>query len=183
MKAVLFWGGLGTRLREHSDTIPNPLVNVGYRPVLWHLMWHYAQYGHEDFILCLGYCGDMIREYVLNCSECMSNDFDLSDGGRKVDFLTDHLDGSRITVFDTGLHANLGQRLLRVHRHIDGESELLLNDADEIVTAFGLLPSSASSSTSSRRATSWSKRHFGACSPGVSCRSTCITASGSRWTR
>ena len=54
MKVVLFCGGLGTRLREHSDTIPKPLVNVGYRPILWHLMRYYAHFGHRDFILCLG---------------------------------------------------------------------------------------------------------------------------------
>src|SRR5262249_22740625 len=66
MKVVLFCGGLGTRLREHSDTIPKPLVNVGYRPILWHLMRYYAHYGHKDFIVALGYRGDMIREYFLN---------------------------------------------------------------------------------------------------------------------
>ena len=80
MKVVLFCGGLGTRLREHSDTMPKPLVNIGYRPILWHLMRYYAHYGHKDFILCLGYRGDMIREYFLNYDECMSNDFTLSRG-------------------------------------------------------------------------------------------------------
>jgi len=54
MKVVLFCGGLGTRLREHSDTIPKPLVNIGYRPIIWHLMRYYAHFGHKDFILCLG---------------------------------------------------------------------------------------------------------------------------------
>ncbi len=54
MKVVLFCGGLGTRLREHSDTIPKPLVNIGYRPILWHLMRYYAHFGHKDFVLCLG---------------------------------------------------------------------------------------------------------------------------------
>ena len=66
MKVVLFCGGLGTRLREHSDTIPKPLVTVGYRPILWHLMRYYAHYGHKEFILCLGYRGDLIREFFLN---------------------------------------------------------------------------------------------------------------------
>ena len=80
MKVVLFCGGLGTRLREHSDTIPKPLVNVGYRPILWHLMRYYAHFGHKDFVLCLGYRGDLIREYFLNYNECMSNDFVLSRG-------------------------------------------------------------------------------------------------------
>ena len=65
MKVVLFCGGLGTRLREHSDTIPKPLVTIGYRPILWHLMNYYAHFGHRDFVLCLGYRGDLIREYFL----------------------------------------------------------------------------------------------------------------------
>ena len=83
MKVVLFCGGLGTRLREHSDTIPKPLVNVGDRPILWHLMRYYAHYGHKDFILCLGYRGDLIREFFLNYRAAMSTDFVLSDGGRR----------------------------------------------------------------------------------------------------
>jgi glucose-1-phosphate cytidylyltransferase len=84
MKVVLFCGGLGTRLREHSDTIPKPLVNIGVRPIIWHLMRYYAHYGHKDFILCLGYRGEMIREYFLNYNECLSNDFVLSNGGRRA---------------------------------------------------------------------------------------------------
>lgn len=130
MKVVLFCGGLGTRLREHSDTIPKPLVNVGYRPILWHLMRYYAHFGHTEFILCLGYRGDMIREYFLNYNEAMTNDFVLSEGGRKVELYDRDLDGWRITFVDTGLHANIGQRLLRVRRYVDDEPVFLANYAD-----------------------------------------------------
>lgn len=130
MKVVLFCGGLGTRLREHSETIPKPLVTVGYRPILWHLMRYYAHYGHKDFILCLGYRGDLIREYFLNYKECMSNDFVLSEGGSKVELLGRDLDDWRITFVDTGLHSNLGQRLLRVRKYLEGESAFLANYAD-----------------------------------------------------
>jgi glucose-1-phosphate cytidylyltransferase len=130
MKVVLFCGGLGTRLREHSDTIPKPLVGVGYRPILWHLMRYYAHFGHKDFILCLGYRGDMIRDYFLNYEECMSNDFVLSEGGRKRDPLTRDMDDWRITFVDTGMHANLGQRLLRVRRYVEQEDLFLANYAD-----------------------------------------------------
>lgn len=130
MKVVLFCGGLGTRLREHSDTIPKPLVNVGYRPILWHLMRYYAHYGHKDFVLCLGYRGDLIREYFLKYSECMSNDFTLSEGGRKIELHSSDIQDWRITFVDTGLHSNIGQRLLRVREHLAGESMFLANYSD-----------------------------------------------------
>jgi glucose-1-phosphate cytidylyltransferase len=130
MKVVLFCGGLGTRLREHSDTIPKPLVNVGSRPILWHLMRYYAHFGHTDFILCLGYRGDMIRDYFLNYSEAMSNDFTLSNSGKKIELHSRDLDGWRITFVDTGLHSNIGQRLLRVRKYLDGEQMFLANYSD-----------------------------------------------------
>jgi glucose-1-phosphate cytidylyltransferase len=130
MKVVLFCGGLGTRLREHSDTIPKPLVNVGYRPILWHLMRYYAHYGHEDFILCLGYRGDMIREYFLRYEECMSNDFTLSEGGKRIELHSRDIHRWRITFVDTGLHSNIGQRLLRVRSFLEGEEMFLANYAD-----------------------------------------------------
>ena len=102
MKVVLFCGGLGTRLREYSETIPKPLVNIGDRPVLWHLMRYYAHFGHKDFILCLGYRGDLIKDYFLNYNECASNDFVLSEGGRKIELFNDDISDWRITFVDTG---------------------------------------------------------------------------------
>jgi len=132
MKVVLFCGGLGTRLREHSDTIPKPLVNIGYRPILWHLMRYYAHFGHKDFVLCLGYRGDLIREYFLNFNECMSNDFVLSGGGKTIDLLARDMDDWQITFVETGLHANIGQRLLRVRRFVEGQKEFLANYADAL---------------------------------------------------
>jgi glucose-1-phosphate cytidylyltransferase len=130
MKVVLFCGGLGTRLREHSETVPKPLVPVGVRPIVWHLMRYYAHHGHRDFILCLGYRGHMIREYFLNYQEAMSNDFTLSDGGRRVELHSSDLDGWRITFVDTGLNSNIGQRLLRVRHLLKGEDMFLANYAD-----------------------------------------------------
>jgi glucose-1-phosphate cytidylyltransferase len=130
MKVVLFCGGLGTRLREHSETIPKPLVNVGIRPIVWHLMRYYAHFGHKDFILCLGYRGDLIREYFLNYNECMSNDFVLSEGGRKVEPMKRDIEDWRITFVDTGMHANLGQRLNRVRHLLAGEEMFLANYSD-----------------------------------------------------
>lgn len=130
MKVVLFCGGLGTRLREHSDTVPKSLVNIGTRPILWHLMRYYAHFGHRDFVLCLGYRGDMIREYFLNYNEALSNDFTLSEGGRKIELHSHDIEGWRITFVDTGLHSNIGQRLLRVRKYLEGEPMFLANYSD-----------------------------------------------------
>ena len=130
MKVVLFCGGLGTRLREHSDTIPKPLVNVGYRPILWHLMRYYAHFGHKDFILCLGYRGDLIREFFLDYRAAMSTDFVLSEGGKRIELFEDGGDDWRITFVDTGMHSNLGQRLLRVKHLLQEEDAFLANYSD-----------------------------------------------------
>ena len=132
MKVVLFCGGLGTRLREHSDTIPKPLVGIGYRPILWHLMRYYAHFGHTEFILALGYRGDMIREYFLNYNEALSNDFVLSNGGRTVSLIKSDIADWRITFVDTGLHANIGQRLQRVRKYLGDDEEFLANYADAL---------------------------------------------------
>src|SRR6266404_5385121 len=80
MKVVIFCGGLGMRLREYADNVPKPMVPIGYRPVLWHVMKYYAHFGHKDFILCLGYRADAIKQYFLHYDECVSNDFSLSEG-------------------------------------------------------------------------------------------------------
>lgn len=130
MKVVIFCGGLGTRLREYSDTIPKPLVNIGERPIIWHLMKYYAHYGHKDFILCLGYRGDLIKEYFLNYNECASNDFTLSEGGRKIELFNNDISDWRITFVDTGLKSNIGQRLKAVEKHLEGDEVFLANYAD-----------------------------------------------------
>lgn len=130
MKVVLFCGGLGTRLREHSDTIPKSLVNIGVRPILWHLMRYYAHYGHKEFILCLGYRGNMVREYFLQYNEALSNDFTLVNGGRNIELHARDLDDWRITFVDTGLHSNIGQRLLRVRKFLTDDAMFLANYTD-----------------------------------------------------
>lgn len=130
MKVVLFCGGLGTRLREHSDTIPKPLVNVGYRPIIWHLMRYYAHYGHKDFVLCLGYRGDLVREFFLRYNEAMSNDFTLSDGGRHIQLHSSDIDDWTITFVDTGLHTNIGQRLVAVRKFLQDDGVFLANYSD-----------------------------------------------------
>lgn len=130
MKVVLFCGGLGTRLREHSETIPKPLVNVGNRPIIWHLMKYYAHYGHKDFILCLGYKGESIKEFFLNYQETDSNDFVLSEGGKKIELLNSDLPDWKITFVDTGLNSNIGQRLKAVQKYINNDDYFLANYSD-----------------------------------------------------
>src|SRR5262245_63992328 len=130
MKVVLFCGGLGTRLREYSDTIPKPLANIGPRPILWNLMRYYAHFGHTQFILCLGYRGDLIKEFFLRYDECMSNDFELSNGGKTVKLHRRDIAAWNITFVDTGLNSNIGQRLKAVERHLDGEPMFLANYSD-----------------------------------------------------
>ncbi|NJR64301.1 MAG: glucose-1-phosphate cytidylyltransferase [Leptolyngbyaceae cyanobacterium CRU_2_3] len=130
MKVVLFCGGLGTRLREHSETIPKPLVEIGYRPIIWHLMRYYAHFGHKEFILCLGYKADYIKNYFLNYNECLSNNFTLSHGGKHVHLHTNDIEDWEITFVDTGLNSNIGQRLMAVKPYLDQEEVFLANYAD-----------------------------------------------------
>jgi glucose-1-phosphate cytidylyltransferase len=130
MKVVLFCGGLGMRLREFSETTPKPLVDVGPRPVLWHLMKYYSHYGHNDFILCLGYGAHKIKEFFLHYDEWFTNDFVLADGGRSVQMLGTDIDEWRITFVDTGADSNIGERLRRVQPYLEGEEAFLANYAD-----------------------------------------------------
>ncbi len=130
MKVVLFCGGLGTRLKEYSGTIPKPMVDIGYRPLMWHLMKYYAHYGHTDFILCLGYKGDYIKNYFLNYNECISNDFVMSKGGADIQLFNSDIGEWTITFVDTGLESNIGQRLKAVQPYLDGEEMFLANYTD-----------------------------------------------------
>jgi glucose-1-phosphate cytidylyltransferase len=130
MKVVLFCGGLGMRLRDYAENVPKPMVPIGYRPVLWHLMKYYAHWGHKDFILCLGYRGDLVKDYFLKYEECVSNDFVLTEGGRKRELLSSDISDWRITFVETGLNANIGERLKAVQRHLVGEEMFLANYAD-----------------------------------------------------
>lgn len=130
MKVVLFCGGLGMRLREYSDQIPKPMIPIGYRPILWHVMKYYAHYGHKDFILCLGYKADMVKNYFLNYNECTSNDFVLSQGGKNMMLFNSDIQDWRITFVDTGMASNIGQRLKAVERHLEGEETFLANYSD-----------------------------------------------------
>jgi glucose-1-phosphate cytidylyltransferase len=126
MKVVVLCGGLGTRLREETEFRPKPMVEVGGRPILWHIMKTYAHYGFRDFVLCLGYRGQSIKEYFLNY-EAMNNDFTICLGNKSHI----HYDGAhheqdfRVTLADTGLESMTGGRVQRVRKYVEGETFLL----------------------------------------------------------
>lgn len=128
MKVVLFCGGMGMRIREYSDSIPKPMVPVGPRPILWHLMKYYAAFGHKEFILCLGHRGDVVKSYFRNYDESISNDFTLSGG--EMHLHKSDIHDWKITFVDTGLNANLGQRLMAVREHIGDDEHFLANYSD-----------------------------------------------------
>ena len=130
MKVVLFCGGLGTRLRDNSGSLPKPMVNIGYRPILWHVMKYYAHFGHKDFILCLGYRADVIKEFFLTYNECVSNDFTLLNGGKEIRLNQSDIEEWNITFVDTGLKSNIGQRLKSVESLLGEDEYFLANYAD-----------------------------------------------------
>ncbi|MGB6044105.1 MAG: glucose-1-phosphate cytidylyltransferase [Pirellulales bacterium] len=130
MKVVLFCGGMGMRLREYSESIPKPMVNIGCRPILWHIMKYYSHFGHKDFILCLGWKGNVIKDYFLNYQETVSNDFVMSSGGAVVDLLNCDIHDWNITFVDTRPTSSIGERLRAVRNHVEGEGAFLANYTD-----------------------------------------------------
>jgi glucose-1-phosphate cytidylyltransferase len=120
------------RIREAGESIPKPMVHVGDRPILWHVMKYYAHFGHKDFILALGYRADVIKDYFVNYNEFTSNDFVLSKGGKDVRVFNSDIDDWTITFVDTGANANLGQRLKAVQPHLAGEEVFLANYSDNL---------------------------------------------------
>ena len=135
MKVVLLCGGKGTRLREETEYKPKPMVTVGGLPLLWHIMKIYSHYGFKDFILCLGYKGDMIREYFLKFEE-MASDFTLTMRSNSHDRITFHqphkLEDWRITFVDTGQEAMTGSRIARVQPYLGDDPAFLVTYGDGV---------------------------------------------------
>jgi len=134
VKVVIFCGGQGLRLKEYSDAVPKPMAPIGLRPVLWHVMRYYAHFGHSEFVLCLGYKAEVIKNYFLNYSEALSNDFILSDGARSVELLNSDIAQWRITFADTGPNTVIGQRLLAVQGYLDRADDVFLAAYGDCVT-------------------------------------------------
>ena len=130
MKVVLFCGGRGTRLNGPGVDVPKPMLPIGYRPILWHVMKYYAHFGHRDFILCLGYRADVVKEYFLHYNEAISNDFVLSEGGQRVQLESSDIQDWTVRFVDTGLNSSIGERLKAVEQHLAGEEYFLANYSD-----------------------------------------------------
>ncbi|MBI1388553.1 MAG: glucose-1-phosphate cytidylyltransferase [bacterium] len=124
MKVVILCGGKGTRLREETEYKPKPMVEIGNRPILWHIMKLYAHYGFNDFILCLGYKGDVIKNFFLNYQR-LENDvtIDLSTG--KTEYHNRHDENWKVTMVDTGPETPKGGRIKMVEKYIDGDEFFL----------------------------------------------------------
>ena len=131
MKVVLFCGGLGMRLHPSTENIPKPLVSVGGKPIMLQLMKYYSYFGHKEFILCLGYKGESIKEFFLNYDECLTGDFVLSNGAKQKLFKSD-IDDWKITFAETGLNSPLGERLLSVKKYVGDDEMFLANYSDGI---------------------------------------------------
>ena len=130
MKVVLFCGGLGTRIREYSETIPKPMIPVGPQPILGHVMNYYSQYGHSDFVLCLGYKSNIVKEFFLNYRPHAFADCVVSEFGSKVELLNEPIPDWRVSLIDTGIWRNIGERLWAVRDHVKGEDMFLANYSD-----------------------------------------------------
>uniref|UniRef100_A0A7V1EII3 Glucose-1-phosphate cytidylyltransferase n=1 Tax=candidate division WOR-3 bacterium TaxID=2052148 RepID=A0A7V1EII3_UNCW3 len=123
MKVVIFCGGLGTRLREETEFRPKPMIEICGKPILWHIMKIYAHYGFKDFVLCLGYKGEMIKEYFYNY-EILNNDFTVELGHPKnIEIHSGYSEkGWRVTLVNTGYKALKGARLKRVEEYIESDT-------------------------------------------------------------
>lgn len=135
MKVVIFCGGLGMRIRTGPESLPKPMMPIGSRPVLWHVMRYYAHFGHTEFILCLGYGADAVKDYFLDYRETSSNDFVLTKGGRHVEMLATDISAWTITFIDTGLSTAIGERLRRVRPYLEGDEMFLANYGDVLTDA------------------------------------------------
>jgi glucose-1-phosphate cytidylyltransferase len=135
MKVVLFCGGLGTRIREYSENIPKPMVPVGQQPILGHIMQYYSHYGHRDFVLCLGYKANVIKEYFLNSNRWTNNDCVISNFGERVEALGEQPPDWQVALVDTGIWRNIGQRLMAVRHLVEHEDIFLANYSDGLTDA------------------------------------------------
>jgi glucose-1-phosphate cytidylyltransferase len=124
MKVVIFAGGLGTRISEETDTRPKPMVEIGGKPILWHIMKIYSHYGFNDFIICLGYKGYVIKEYFMNYF-LHNSDISIDLANNKMEVLGSKSDNFKVTLVDTGLQTKTAGRLQQIQKYIGNEDFML----------------------------------------------------------
>ena len=152
MKVVLFCGGLGMRMRSGPESLPKPMMPIGSRPVLWHVMRYYAHFGHTEFVLALGFGAQSVKDYFLHYDETASNDFVLTKGGASVELLGSDISDWTITFIDTGMDTPIGERLRRVRPYLEDDEVFLANYGDVLTDApmndiiDGFLPTDAAGS-------------------------------------
>ena len=134
MKVVILCGGYGTRIRDVADNIPKPMIPIGNSPILWHIMKYYAYFGYKKFVLCLGYKGDVIKNFFFNY-EAHTSDYTITLGNKKEIIYHDcgyPESGWVVTLADTGLKALTGARVKRVTKYLDGEDNFMLTYGDGV---------------------------------------------------
>jgi glucose-1-phosphate cytidylyltransferase len=133
MKTVILCGGYGTRIRDVADDIPKPMIPVGGLPILWHIMKYYASFGHKEFVLCLGYKSQAIKDFFLNY-EAHIKDFTVDLGGKTaIQFHTDHSESDwRVTLAETGLKAMTGARIRRIRKYVGDDDSFFLTYGDGV---------------------------------------------------
>ncbi len=133
MKVVILCGGQGTRIRDVNENLPKPMLTVGKLPILWHIMKYYSSMGHKEFVLCLGYKGQVIKDFFLNY-EAHTRDFSLQLGASKgIEYHTLHEEGDwRVTLADTGLDALTGARVRKIQNYIHNDEHFMLTYGDGV---------------------------------------------------
>lgn len=133
MKTAILCGGYGTRIRDVSENIPKPMIPVGSYPILWHIMKYYAEYGCNEFVLCLGYKVEAIKEFFINY-ETNTNDFTISLGkSKKIEFHNTHKEINwKITLAETGLNAMTGARIRKIRKYLQGDDNFMLTYGDGV---------------------------------------------------
>jgi len=125
MKVIILAGGWGTRLGHYSELIPKPMVHVGNRPILWHIMKNYSHYGFNDFVIALGVKGQIIKEYFYNF-EALNNDFTIDLSSESIEFHNKHDESSwKVTLVDTGQDTLKGGRIKRIEKYLDDKTNML----------------------------------------------------------
>lgn len=130
MKVVILAGGFGTRLSEYTKLIPKPMVEIGSKPILWHIMKHYSNYGYKDFVIALGYKGEVIKNYFLQYY-VLSNDFTIDLNGNHISYIRERPLDWKVSLVDTGENSMTGGRILRL-KDLIGKEDFMLTYGDAV---------------------------------------------------